>query len=161
MNRKRGPKRRTRLNRTLLTVHKWAGLSAAAWLLALGVTGILLDHDEWRWQRQMTVPESWLSKRVARLLPATVVRYVAVDEAPTNRWLGGSERGLWLSTDGGENWSDIAFTDGGTPQVLRFARPADGCLDGIVVATDDGLWRTAGQGTSIERFALDGMRIAA
>ena len=56
MSRKAGPQRRTPLNRALLTLHKWAGLAAGAWLLVLGVSGILLDHDEWRWQRQMTVP---------------------------------------------------------------------------------------------------------
>ena len=159
VSRKRGPKRRTRFNRTLLTLHKWAGLTAGAWLLVLGVSGILLDHDEWRWQRQVTVPESWLSKRVARLLPATVMRYVAVDEAIPNRWLGGSERGLWLTLDGGESWSDVSFPEGDTPQVLRFARPSDGSLDGIIVATDDGLWRTIEGGRGIERYAMEGLRI--
>ena len=159
MSNRRAPKRRTPFNRTLLTVHKWAGLTAAAWLLVLGVTGILLDHDEWRWQRQMTVPESWLSKRVARLLPATVMRYVAVDQERPNRWLGGSERGLWLTSDRGESWSDVAFPGGKLPQVLRFARPGDGSLDGIVVATDDGLWRTTDEGRGIERYALKGMRV--
>lgn len=159
MSKRRGPKRRTPFNRTLLTVHKWAGLTAAAWLLVLGVTGILLDHDEWRWQRQLTVPESWLSARVARLLPATVMRYVAVDQAHPDHWLGGSERGLWRTTDGGESWSDVAFPGGKLPQVLRFARPGDGSLDGIIVATDDGLWRTTDDGRGIERYALAGMRI--
>ena len=159
MSTKRGPKRRSRFNRTLLAVHKWAGLTAAAWLLVLGVSGILLDHDEWRWQRQMTVPESWLSKRVARLLPATVMRYVAVDEASPNRWLGGSERGLWLTSDGGETWNDVPFPGSDTPQVLRFARPSDGSLNGIIVATDDGLWRTTHQGRGIERYAMEGLRI--
>lgn len=156
---KRGPKRRSRFNRGLLKVHKWAGLTAAAWLLVLGVSGILLDHDEWRWQRQMTVPESWLSARVARLLPATVMRYIAVDEASPNRWLGGSERGLWLSNDHGESWKDVAFPEGATPQVLRFARPSGGSLNGIIVATDDGLWRTVDDGRGVERFALEGLRI--
>ena len=159
MSRKRGPKRRTPLNRALLAVHKWAGLIAGAWLLVLGVSGILLDHDEWRWQRQLTVPESLLSTRVARLLSATVMRYVAVDEAQPSRWLGGSERGLWLTEDGGENWRDIAFPGGENPQVLRFVRPGDGSLEGIVVATDDGLWRTTERGAAIERFALQGTRI--
>ena len=116
MSGKRGPKRRTRLNRALLTLHKWAGLAAGAWLLVLGVSGILLDHDEWRWQRQMTVPEAWLSTRVARLLPATVMRYVAVDEARPDRWLGGSERGLWLTEDGGDSWSDVTFPGAQTPR---------------------------------------------
>lgn len=159
MSRKRGPKRRTPLNRALLTLHKWAGLAAGAWLLVLGVSGILLDHDEWRWQRQMTVPESWLSTRVARLLPATVMRYVAVDEAQPNRWLGGSERGLWLTEDGGDNWSDVAFPAGERPQVLRFVRPDDGSLEDVIVATDDGLWRTTEEGRGIERYAMEGARI--
>ena len=159
MSRKRGPKRRTQLNRVLLTAHKWAGLTAAAWLLVLGVSGILLDHDEWRWQRQMTVPESWLSKRVARLLPATVMRYIAVDEARPNRWLGGSERGLWLTEDSGASWRDVAFPEAGQPQVLRFVRPGDGSLRGVIVATDDGLWRTTDEGRGIERYALQGIRI--
>ena len=43
--------------------------------------------------------------------------------------------------------------------MLRFAGPVHGSLDGIIVTTGDGLWRTAGQGTRIERFALQGMRI--
>lgn len=159
MKRKRGPKRRTALNRALLTLHKWAGLAAGSWLLVLGVSGILLDHDEWRWQRQMTVPESWLSTRVARLLPATVMRYVAVDEAQPDRWLGGSERGLWLTEDGGENWSDVSFPGDEKPQVLRFVRPGDGSLEGIVVATDDGLWRTTEEGRSIKRYAMEGTRV--
>jgi 16S rRNA (cytosine1402-N4)-methyltransferase len=34
MSNRRGPKRRTAFNRTLLTVHKWAGLTAAAFLAA-------------------------------------------------------------------------------------------------------------------------------
>ena len=159
MSRKAGPRRRTPLNRALLTLHKWAGLAAGAWLLVLGVSGILLDHDEWRWQRQMTVPESWLSARVARLLPATVMRYVAVDDAQPDRWLGGSERGLWLTEDGGENWRDVPFPGDAMPQVLRFARPDDGSLEGIIVATDDGLWRTTGEGRGIERYAMEGTRI--
>ena len=159
MSRKAGPRRRTPLNRALLTLHKWAGLAAGAWLLVLGVSGILLDHDEWRWQRQMTVPESWLSTRVARLLPATVMRYVAVDDAQPDRWLGGSERGLWLTEDGGENWRDVPFPGDAMPQVLRFARPDDGSLEGIIVATDDGLWRTTENGRRIERYAMDGTRV--
>ena len=47
--------------RTLVIFHRWLGLIAGTWLLALGVTGIFLDHDEWRWLRQTEVPENWLS----------------------------------------------------------------------------------------------------
>ncbi len=150
---------RSKLNRTLLKVHKWAGLTAAFWLFVLGVTGILLDHDEWRWQRQATVPESWLSVPVSRLLPASVMRYVAAEQANPERWLGASERGLWLSEDRGRNWRAVDFADGSTPQVRGFVAPPDGSLHGLLLATDDGLWRTHGLALTPERLALAGVDV--
>lgn len=62
MKRKKGPKRRTPLNRTLLTLHKWAGLTAGAWLMVLGVTGILLDHVPafTSWSREVPMERSSL-----------------------------------------------------------------------------------------------------
>ena len=77
--------------RILLALHRWLGLIAGLWLLTLGVTGIFLDHDEWRWLRQVEVPENWLSPSMKRYLPATVMRYVASDPTDENRWIGGSE----------------------------------------------------------------------
>ena len=65
--------------RILLALHRWLGLIAGLWLLTLGVTGIFLDHDEWRWLRQVEVPENWLSPSMKRYLPATVMRFVASD----------------------------------------------------------------------------------
>ena len=76
--------------RTVVTLHRWLGLIAGAWLLALGVTGIFLDHDEWRWLRQTEVPENWLSPSMMRYLPATVMRHAVADPTDENSWIGGS-----------------------------------------------------------------------
>ena len=76
-----------------MVFHRWLGLIAGAWLLALGVTGIFLDHDEWRWLRQTEVPENWLSPSMMRYLPATVMRYVVADPADENSWI------IYLSAD--------------------------------------------------------------
>jgi uncharacterized iron-regulated membrane protein len=86
--------------RTLVIFHRWLGLIAGAWLLALGVTGIFLDHDEWRWLRQTEVPENWLSPSMMRYLPATVMRYVVADPADENSWIGlAPPSGQQISTD--------------------------------------------------------------
>lgn len=149
-----------RTRRLLLKIHKWAGLSAGVWLLVLGVTGIVLDHDEWRWARQITVPESWVSPNVARLLPATRMRYVAMDPNDTQRWIGGSERGFWWTKDAGVAWSPIEFIglDGAVPQVTSLVNLGDS-LDGVFVATDDGIWVTTAGGRRATRAFLDGISV--
>jgi hypothetical protein len=133
---------------------------AGIWLFVLGATGIVLDHDEWRWVRQATVSESWLSPRVARLLPATRLRHIAAESdqnGSVNRWLGASERGLWWSDDSGESWHASTFPDGaGTPQVFGFVRTESAGLDGIYLATDDGIWVTRLRGEIAEPVALPG-----
>ena len=153
-------RRRPRLRRTILKIHKWAGLGAGAWLLVLGATGIVLDHDEWRWARQMTVPESWVSPNVARLLPATRMRHVVVDAGNPDAWIGGSERGFWWTEDAGATWNAIPFAglNGVVPQVRGLIQRGEG-LDGVLIATDDGLWVTLGGGRQAQRFALDGVAI--
>ena len=140
----------------LLKLHRWLGLFAATWLLTLGLTGIFLDHDEWRWLRQTEVPENWLSKSMMRYLPATVMRYVVVDDANADRWIGGSERGLWITENRGQQWSRLSFPDQSRPQVMRFAKIRDGDNRIIVIATDDGLWRMDGFAGPLERLAMRG-----
>ena len=142
--------------RILLALHRWLGLIAGLWLLTLGVTGIFLDHDEWRWLRQVEVPENWLSPSMKRYLPATVMRYVASDPTDENRWIGGSERGLWITHNRGVSWEKLLFPNNRHPQVLRFAKiRADG-KPIIVIATDDGLWAMRNFGGPITRLALEG-----
>ena len=150
--------RKTKLRRVALKIHKWAGLGAGVWLFVLGATGIVLDHDEWRWARQGTVPKTWLSPNVGRLLPATNMRHVAADSPNSQRWLGGSERGLWWSDDGGKNWLPVEF-DGlksEIPQVQGLVAPPDGGLERVLVGTDDGLWISRDGGTRVVPVALPG-----
>lgn len=153
-------RRRPRVRRLLLKIHKWAGLSAGFWLLILGATGIVLDHDEWRWARQITVPQSWVSPTVARLLPATRMRHVAMDRNNKRRWIGGSERGLWWTDDAGKAWSEVEFVglEGAVPQVTSLVSLTGG-LDGVFVATDDGIWVTTANGRRAVRASLDGVFI--
>lgn len=149
--------KKSKFRRYAFKVHKWAGLGAGVWLFVLGATGIVLDHDEWRWARQVTVPDSWISPNVGRLLPATRMRHVAVDSDDPRRWLGGSERGLWWTDNGGRSWSSVPFegTDG-TPQVLDLVPSADGSLAGVYLATDDGLWLSEDYGQRVRRAGFEG-----
>lgn len=142
--------------KSLFKIHRWIGLVAALWLFILGITGIFLDHDEWRWLRQTEVPESWLSSSMMRYLPATVMRFVAVDKNDSDSWLGGSERGLWSTKDRGKNWEKLEFPDGQHPQVTRFAKMDINSEQVIILATDDGLWIMNGFGSEIQRLALKG-----
>ena len=146
-----------KMNRHALVVfHRWLGLIAGAWLLTLGVTGIFLDHDEWRWLRQTELPEDWLSPSMMRYLPATVMRYVVADPADDNSWIGGSERGLWITRNRGATWEALRFPDGQHPQILRFAKIGLDDQRLVVIATDDGLWIMPEFGGPIRRLALDG-----
>lgn len=147
----------TKTYRTVRTIHKWAGLAACVWLFVLAVTGILLDHHEWRWLSQVSVPESWTSERINGLVPGTVMRHIAIDAADPNRLLGASERGMWLSEDRGATWTDVAFEGlSGAPMVHRFVGTEGGRLEGLFVATDDGIWRTTTGGSKLVRLALKG-----
>lgn len=142
--------------RKLINIHRWLGLIAGAWLLTLGITGIFLDHDDWRWLRQAEVPENWLSPSMMRYLPATVMRYVAAHPADINQWIGGSERGLWITHNRGATWSKLAFPNGEHPQILRLAKLNIDSVLRIIIATDDGIWVMDGFGGPIKRLALGG-----
>ena len=91
-----------------------------------------------------------------RYLPATVMRYVVADPADDNSWIGGSERGLWITRNGGAIWEALRFPDGQRPQILRFAKIGLDDQRLVVIATDDGLWIMPEFGGLIRRLALDG-----
>ncbi len=133
------PDKQPRRSRNLLgKIHRWLGLAAALWLTVLGVTGIILDHPDWRIPNQATVPESWGSPDLTRFIRVTYMRHILVDPLDERRWLGGSERGLWQSTDSGQSWVSISFEGlDYSPQVLGLAHDSSGAL----IATDDGVWR--------------------
>ncbi len=144
--------------RKLRTVHKWAGIVAALWLFVLGITGVLLDHHEWRWLNQISVPQSWSSERVAFLVPGTPIRHIAADNG---RMVGASERGAWY-TDDGQVWTAIDFVGmPGQPQTNGIATLADGGFAQTWLATDEGLWRLSLDGASAFRAGLQGQHLTA
>jgi hypothetical protein len=141
----------------LRTIHKVCGLAALAWLTVLGLTGWILDHHEWRWSHQWTVPQSWASPGINRLVRGTVMRFIAADGTTL---IGASERGLWLSRDRGVSWSNIPWEGAsGLPQTYDLYAPRGGSLDVVYAATDDGIWTIVGRGARAERFALAGHHV--
>lgn len=147
-----------RTHRILWTIHKYAGLTACVWLFVLSVTGVLLDHHEWRWQSQVSVPSSWTSERIDRLVPGTVMRYVA---ATPEAVFGASERGAWRSADKGETWDKITFQGlNHQPQVEGIIGSAGATFSGVLLTTDDGLWGLGPDGLSARRVALAGFHLS-
>jgi len=121
------PRTKSRVFRTARAVHKIAGLAGCVWLFVLGATGVVLDHEEWRWPQQAEWPREWTSPTVGRLVRGTIMRFVAVDPADPARWIGASQRGLWRTEDRGETWNDIPFEgESGHPQVFTVLQPRDG-----------------------------------
>ena len=149
----------------LRTVHKVCALIALAWLSVLGLTGLILDHHEWRWSHQWTVPQSWSSAGINRLVRGTIMREFEADANDPSLFLGASERGMWRTTDAGKTWTDVAWTESdGTalptsPQVYDFVSGPSGDLNHVWVATDDGIWVVQDRGTRAVPFALRGDQI--
>ncbi|MCB2108605.1 MAG: PepSY domain-containing protein [Rhodobacteraceae bacterium] len=146
----------------LRTVHKVCGLTAMAWLSVLGLTGWILDHHEWRWSHQWTVPQWVTSPQINRLVRGTVMRNIVADPVDDAKFLGASERGLWLTTDRGETWTDVRW-DGasGLPQTYDLVPGPTGTLGEVWAATDDGIWRVIDNGMRAVRFAMPGVHVTA
>jgi hypothetical protein len=151
------PKARTFALPSLRTVHKLAGLIALAWLSVLGLTGWVLNHHEWRWSHQWTVPDWVTSARIDRLVRGTIMRSFMADPNDANRYLGGSERGLWVTADAGQTWTDVIWEDtDGLPQIYDFVPGPANDLNHVWIGTDDGIWIVKDNGTRAVPFALRG-----
>ena len=147
--------RAPRLSRVVRITHRYAGLTALAWLSVLGITGYVLDHHDWRWSHQWTVPEWLTSAPINRLVRGTVMRHVHVDPSNPARWIGASERGLWWTANRGETWHDIPYEgETGRAQVYRIVPIENGEPGEVWLATDDGLWTAQAAPTPAQRFAL-------
>lgn len=155
---------RQRSRPRLITLHQVLALAALLWLSALGLTGWILDHHEWRWSQQWTMPASWTSPAITRLVRGTIMR--KIEGVPTSpaTLIGGSERGLWRSNDLGNTWTEIPFrTAGGTqtsgtPQTFDLVAIANGSR-AMLIATDDGIWILDDALMSAMPFALQGRHV--
>ena len=150
-----------RIQRTLRTIHKWAGLFSLAWLSVLAATGVILDHHEWRWVNQVTTPTAITSDRVKRIVLPGIMRHVAVDPMDSNHWIGGSERGLWRTRDNGQNWVSLSYEGAdGFPQTLGLTTDQVVGWSRLWLATDDGIWTLNPQKDSAEFYGLEGRYVS-
>jgi hypothetical protein len=146
------------LRRITRKVHRWAGLAAMAWLVVLGATGIVLDHPEWRWAKQVTLTEAWGSQHVLQdEVRGIILRQFTINPDNGDQMIAGGERGLWRSADGGATWTPVAYDAyNGVPRLLALvAEPADP-WHRLYLGTDDGIWVVDGGEGPARRFALDG-----
>ncbi len=147
--------------RTVRVIHKWAGLLALTWLSVLGLTGVILDHHEWRWVNQVTVPETITSARINRLVRGTIMRHVEVDPNDPQHWIGASERGLWQTLDFGATWQKIAFEGlSGIPQVTGVLPDETKGWAQLWLATDAGIWSFEPGDTAARPFALRDIHVS-
>lgn len=153
-------KTKTETIKLVRVVHRYAGLAALLWLSVLGVTGFVLDHHDWRWSHQWTVPEWVTSAPIDRLVRGTIMRHVHVHESNSDNWIGASERGLWVTKDGGTTWIDVAYEgESGVAQVYRIV-PVSNQQNHVWLATDDGIWTAGLDGSPATPFALEGHHIS-
>lgn len=139
-------------------IHKWAGLISALWLMVLGVTGFFLDHRDWRWMWQWTVPEYLMPDAVVKK-SGGVIRLFRMDPA-SGAMLSGGPQGLWRSEDGGLSWSRTLFEGvGGAPMVKAVVEDPEGGWGRLLLATGDGLWLSEDGGATARPLALRGERI--
>ncbi len=153
-------KKVSRVARLARTIHRYAGLAALGWLSVLGITGYILDHHDWRWSHQWTVPDWVTSAPINRLVRGTIMRHVHVHPADEARWIGASERGLWWTDDRGETWRSIPYgSNSGIAQVYRMVPVGEQQPGHVWLATDDGLWRAEPSNAPAQQVALRGHHV--
>ena len=148
--------------RVNLWIHKWGGLVAMAWLTVLGVTGLILDHPEWRWTQQWTMSSAFGSDHVLNdETLGTIVRKFHIKESDPNKLIGGGVRGLWRTTDSGQTWTEIPYAGAdGLPMMLTLLPSRDDDWGRIWLGTDDGIWMVSGEAGEATPVALGGYTIA-
>lgn len=156
------PNPRRRIRSAALKLHRWLGLSAMAWLVVLGTTGIVLDHPEWRWAKQWTVTEAFGTAHVLEEeAKGTMLRQFQINPDNPSQWLAGGERGLWRSADAGRTWQSVEYSAAdGVPALLSIAPLPDAPWTRIFIGTDDGIWVVDGGSGPARRFALAGHSVS-
>ncbi len=139
-------------------IHLWTGLCAFVWLVLLGLTGVILNHHEWRWFRQYPVTDALASDQIMReQVRGTLIRQFAINPHDQRQMIAGGERGLWRTADRGAQWSPVTFeANAGPPRLLALFNDHATPWDVVWLATDDGLWQVAGAAGSAQPVILQG-----
>jgi hypothetical protein len=142
-------------------LHRWAGLAAFVWLIVLGVTGFVLDHPEWRWAKQWTLPDTFASDHVLNdQVKGTIVRRFQMNPTNPRELIGGGERGLWRTSDAGKTWRGVGFEGAsGIPRTLMLVADPEHPWQRMWLATDDGVWTVSGADGPARPFALHGKHV--
>lgn len=144
---------------TLHRIHKWMGLTAASWLIVLGLTGFLLDHrDTWRWLWKDGIATSYIKEDVVKKSNGHI-KYYQINPVNTYQHIAAGLTGIWWSGNEGENWLATRFIDyKKSPMVSSVLFSTDNKL---WIATDDGLWKSVNGGITASRQTLQGEWVSA
>lgn len=144
-------------------LHRWMGLFAFWWLATLGVTGIFLDHPEWRWQHQtlvagLTTPENPKNGQHLRH-PRDWTVNIAINPQMPDQILSGGPGGLW-QRNAEQDWQPVSFEGlPRAPMIYALTPSSTEHWQDIWIATDDGIWRYDTDTRIAQRLTLKGKRI--
>jgi len=131
---------------TLFRLHKYAGLGGGLILVLLALTGFFLDHENFDFLWEVTVPDRWVPPSMRAKKPRALEAY-RVHPADPRRVLAGTRRGLYRSEDGGGRFERVL-----PRQVLALAATPD--WSWVLAATTRGLWSSEDGGRHWHPFAL-------
>ncbi len=143
-------------------LHTWAGLGAGLWLVVLGLSGFVLDHRDWNWLWQSTVPELLVPERVAATARRGTVRLYQLDPAQPSRRVAGGPQGLWFSEDGGQSWRPAHFESmAGMPAINVVTPDPRHGWSLLWLGSRDGIWMFDPAAGVARRVALKGQNVTA
>lgn len=130
------------------------GLIAAAWLIVLGLTGLLLDHrDTWRWLWQDGLSASYVKDAVVKKSHGHI-KYYQINPSNPQQHIAGGLTGLWWSNTAGEDWLKTKFI--GTDKAPMISTVLFSSGKKLWIASDDGLWLSVNGGMSALQVTLAG-----
>lgn len=145
---------------TVHRLHKWVGLTAAIWLIVLGVTGLLLDHrDTWRWLWQSGVSESFINNVVVDKSKSGQIKYYQINPTNTQQHVAGGLTGLWWSKNEGQDWNKTNFV--GVDKTPMISTVLFSSENKLWIASDEGLWLSSNSGISASQVELAGSWVSA
>jgi len=146
---------------SLRKLHQKAGIIAGLFLLILGLTGFFLNHDQWKFQYDWTLPNSMLPEAVAEADKKLFQTKTVKPDNP-NWIIVGGLRGLFISLNGGESYQKRSGLQFYALTWLGQALYA-ATNNGILCSPDGGIsWQPiALQGQWVNALATDGKHLLA